>query len=60
MKLLLRFLSFEIFVKKSQKSKFVLKKYDDDKLFNNIDEIEEYLKLKSTLKQKSINAYFNK
>ena len=31
-----------------------------DKLFNNIDEIEEYLKLKSTLKQKSINAYFNK
>ena len=46
--------AFELF------TNFARSKLDDDKLLNHIDGIEDYLKLKSTLKQKSINAYFNK
>ena len=46
--------AFELF------TNFARSKLDDDKLLNHIVGIEDYLKLKSTLKQKSINAYFNK
>ena len=46
--------AFELF------TNFARSKFDDEKLLNHIDGIEDYLKLKSTLKQKSINAYFNK
>ena len=46
--------AFELF------TNFARSKLDDDKLLNHIDGIEDCLKLKSTLKQKSINAYFNK
>jgi hypothetical protein len=46
--------AFELF------TNFARSKLDDDKLLNHIAGIEDYLKSKSTLKQKSINAYFNK
>ncbi len=46
--------AFELF------SNFARSKLDDDKLLYHIDGIEDSLKSKSTLKQKSINAYFNK
>ncbi len=46
--------AFELF------TNFARLKLDDDKLLNHIDGIEDCLKLKSTLKQKSINANFNK
>ena len=46
--------AFELF------TNFTRSKLDDDKLLNHIDGIEDCLKLKSTLKQKSINANFNK
>jgi hypothetical protein len=46
--------AFELF------TNFARSKLDDDKLLNHIAGIEDYLKSKSTLKPKSINAYFNK